>query len=291
MKVFYNRILPFLIVIVSVFGLFGQVSPNKVQIVRTKTLEIVDLEEILKVAHQYDVIVLGEEHDNADLHRFYEGFVREILSRQTISLSLEMLEKDQQLVVDEYLKGTISESQFLTSIVHWKNFKTDYLPLVNLLKEKQGNVVAANPPRRYVSQISKKGISAYKELSKEAISFLPQPYTIEKYLTKEYKQRLVELFSGSEQNAHHKINTEFMILGQATWDQGMAEAISAEIFKTGKKVVHLNGRFHSDRNGGVVTRLREMGHSVLVLSGFQKGREEEGDFVKIADFVILTNDR
>ncbi|TGL64923.1 ChaN family lipoprotein [Leptospira jelokensis] len=273
------------------YGVFGQESPNTVRIVRSKTLETVSIEEILKELPKVDVVVLGEEHDNNDLHRFYETLFQKALSAAPISLSLEMLEKDQQMVVDEYLIGSISEFQFLSSIVHWKNFKSDYLPLVSTAKENRCAVVAANPPRRYVNSISKKGLLAYRDFSKSALSFLPQAYTLEKFLTIEYKQRLSALFGSAEHNSQHTINVEFMILGQATWDQGMAEAISAEIHRSGKKVFHLNGRFHSDRNGGVVSRLREMGHSVLVLSGFPKGKEEEADFAKIADFVILTNDR
>ncbi|TGL55930.1 hypothetical protein EHQ59_01360 [Leptospira kemamanensis] len=273
------------------YGLFGQDSPNTVQIVQSKTSEIVTVDVILKEIQSYDVIVFGEEHDNDDLHRFYETLFQKIVLMQCASLSLEMLEKDQQSIVDEYLTGTISESQFLTSIPHWKNFKTDYLPLVRIAKENVCPVVAANPPRRYVNLIAKKGKLAYRDFSKSALATLPQAYTLEKYLTSEYKQRLALLFGGSEHNATHKINVDFMILGQAAWDQGMAEAISNEIHRSGRKLVHLNGRFHSDRNGGVVTRLREMGHSVLVLSGFPKGREENADFVKIADFVILTNVR
>ncbi|MCW7505123.1 ChaN family lipoprotein [Leptospira paudalimensis] len=291
MKVFYKRTFSCFLYSFFVFGLFGQTSPNNLNIIRTKTSESVSLDDIIRETKQYDVIVLGEEHDNQELHRFYEGFLRKLYAIEVVSLSLEMLEKDQQFIVDEYLNGTISESQFLTSIVHWKNFKTDYLPLVNLTKEYQCKVVAANPPRRYVNLISKKGLLAYRDFSPTALTFLPQAYTLEKYLTKEYKQRLTDLFGGIEHSNQHKTNLQYMILGQATWDQGMAEAISSEIHKSGKKVVHLNGRFHSDRNGGVVSRLREMGHSVLVLSGFPKGKEEESDFVKIADFVILTNDR
>ncbi|TGM01503.1 ChaN family lipoprotein [Leptospira jelokensis] len=289
MKVFYK--LSFLFLLLVGFTVFGQEIPNTVKIVRSKTLETVTIDEILKEIPKVDVIVLGEEHDNSDLHRFYETLFQKTLSVSSISLSLEMLEKDQQMVVDEFLFGTISESQFLNSIVHWKNFKSDYLPLVKTAKENHCAVVAANPPRRYVNLISKKGLLAYRDFSKTALSFLPQAYTIEKFLSMEYKQRLSALFGSQEHNSHHKINVEFMILSQATWDQGMAEAISAEIHRSGKKVLHLNGRFHSDRNGGVVSRLREMGHSVLVLSGFSKGKEEEADFTKIADFVILTNDR
>ncbi|XDD48164.1 ChaN family lipoprotein [Leptospira sp. WS39.C2] len=288
---FYKTKTYLLLFLFLVFALFGQTSPNNVQIIRTQNSESVSIDEILKEIKNVDVIVLGEEHDNNELHRFYESLLQKIFTVEQVSLSLEMLEKDQQTIVDEFMIGTISESQFLSSIPHWKNFKSDYLPLVKATKDKQGKVVAANPPRRYVNLISKKGILAYREFSPIALSYLPQAYTLEKYLTLEYKQRLTELFGGQEHSTQHNINLDYMILGQTTWDQGMAEAISAEIHRSGKKVVHLNGRFHSDRKGGVVTRLREMGHSVLVLSGFQKGREESADFVKIADFVILTNDR
>ncbi|EOQ97140.1 PF04187 family protein [Leptospira wolbachii serovar Codice str. CDC] len=264
--------------------------PLSVQIVRTSTAETVSITEIVKESSKYDVIVLGEEHDNEDLHRFYEALFKSISDLESTSLSLEMLEQDQQNIVNEFMKGTISESHFLSSVTQWKNFKRDYLPLVSIAKDKKCNVVAANPPRRYVNLISRKGLSAYREFSDGAIQYLPPAYSLEKYLTEDYKQRLTALFVEGHEGGHGMGN-QHLVLGQATWDQGMAEAISREFYKTGKKVVHLNGRFHSDRTGGVVHRLREMGLSVLVLSGFVKDREESREFAKIADFVILTNSR
>lgn len=290
MKVFSNQfVYPFLFVFLS-FSISAEETSSVVQIVRTSTAETVSIAEIVKESSKYDVVVLGEEHDNGDLHRFYESLFKSISDLEPTSLSLEMLEQDQQNIVNEFIKGTITESHFLSITSNWKSFKTDYLPLVSIAKEKKCNVVAANPPRRYVNVISRKGLSAYREFSDGALQYLPPAYSLEKYLTEDYKQRLIALFAGGHGASHGPVN-QYLVLGQATWDQGMAESISREFYKSGKKVVHLNGRFHSDRKGGVVHRLREMGHSVLVISGFVKDREESGEFVKIADFVILTNGR
>ncbi|TGL44799.1 ChaN family lipoprotein [Leptospira perdikensis] len=290
MKIFFNRfVFSFLFIFLSI-NVFADESSLSVQIVRTSTAEVVSISDIVKESSKYNVVVFGEEHDNQDLHRFYETLFKGISDLESTSLSLEMLEQDQQNIVNEFLKGTITESHFLASTSHWKSFKTDYLPLVSIAKEKKCNVVAANPPRRYVNLISRKGLSAYREFSDLALPYLPPAYSLEKYLTEDYKQRLTTLFAGGH-GAGHGAGNSYLVLGQATWDQGMAESISREFYKTGKKVIHLNGRFHSDRTGGVVHRLREMGLSVLVISGFVKDREESQDFVKIADFVILTNGR
>ncbi|PJZ46575.1 ChaN family lipoprotein [Leptospira brenneri] len=287
MKTFFSRFV-FSFLVLSGFVISAEENPPPVQIVRTATMETVSIADIVKETSKYNVIIFGEEHDNGDLHRFYDTLFKSIADLEPTSLSLEMLEKDQQNLVNEFLQGSITEAHFLSSVSYWKSFKTDYLPLVSIAKEKKCNVIAANPPRRYVNSISRKGLSAYREFSDSAIQYLPPAYSLEKYLTEDYKQRLTALFAEGHGAGH---GSGYMVLGQATWDQGMAESISREFYKTGKRVVHLNGRFHSDRKGGVVHRLREMGLSVLVISGFVKDREESREFVKIADFVILTNGR
>ncbi|MCW7494307.1 ChaN family lipoprotein [Leptospira sp. 2 VSF19] len=289
MKAFSNLSRFWILLFFVVWGISAEEENSSVQIVRTSTAEMVSIDEIVKETSKFNVIVFGEEHDNDDLHRFYLALFKRLSEVESLSLSLEMLEKDEQYIVNEFLEGRISEVSFLSSITQWKNFKSDYFPLVSTAKEKKCNVIAANPPRRYVNLISRKGLAAYREFTDQAIQYLPPAYSLEKYLTEDYKQRLTELFGQGHGGGHG--GNQYLILAQATWDQGMAEAISREFYKTGKKVVHLNGRFHSDRRGGVVHRLQEMGLSVLVLSGFVKDREESRDFAKIADFVILTNGR
>ncbi|TGN18958.1 ChaN family lipoprotein [Leptospira idonii] len=260
-----------------------------VQIWKSKTKEKVSWESVLKEAESFDVILWGEEHDDSPGHRAQLEFFRRLTEVLPTSLSLEMLEKDQQTIVDEYIKGVISEKHLLTSTFHWKNFTEDYFPLVKHAKETYSPVVCANPPRRYVNALARKGIVAYMDFSQEAHRFLPEAYTLGLHISPDYLTRLRSLFQGHEKGQGP--NPEHMILSQFMWDQGMAESISREIYRSGRKVLHLNGRFHSDFEGGIAFRLKKMGHKVLVISAFPEGKEEESNFEKIADFVILTKRR
>ncbi|MDF3820982.1 ChaN family lipoprotein [Leptospira sp. 96542] len=285
MKTIYKLLLFF----IFIFAFPAVAEELNYELIETPTGKPASFESIQLRLESTNVIVLGEEHDDRVFHQLSLDLFKSLSQKFPISLSLEMLERDQQTIINEYLSGVIGEKQLFASIVHWKNFKEDYFPLVQFAKENQIPVLCSNPPRRYVNLITQKGLLAYQSFPPAAEPFLPDAYRLEKYLAADYKERLNQLFSGHHGGAGPK--TEFMILAQATWDQGMADSISRERYRSGRKVFHINGRFHSDREGGVVYRLRQMGESVLVLSGFSKGKEDPSDFKKIADFVILTNGR
>ena len=77
-----------------------------------------------------------------------------------------------QIVLDEYLNGLISEDHFLLSSRPWKNYKTDYRPLVEIAKQNKLSVIAANAPRRYVNMVSRNGRDSLNGLSKQAKEWL-----------------------------------------------------------------------------------------------------------------------
>lgn len=267
--------------------MFAQ-SPE-VRIFDTQLGKEVSLETILEKAKDFSIIVFGEEHDDSFSHKMSLELYTKLTNQKPTSLSLEMLEKDQQTLTDDFLFFNLSESQFLSSAVFWKNFKEDYLPLVRVAKEKKLPVLCANPPRRYVNLVSKQGIVAYQTFSPQAETWMPEPSLLQTFLSREYEKNLLSLFGSSPHGKHGDLNN--LVLAQSVWDQGMADSISREVFRSERRVFHLNGRFHSDREGGVVYRLRKMGHKVLVISSFEEGKEEVSDFAKIADFVILTKSR
>src|SRR5579872_1431227 len=82
-----------------------------------------------------DVVFIGEEHDQTMGHAL-EMAILQGLSTHTAprALSLEMFERDVQLVLDEYLAGHITEASFLQAARPWPNYKTDYRPLVEFCK-------------------------------------------------------------------------------------------------------------------------------------------------------------
>src|SRR5690606_33175164 len=130
------------------------------------------MDDIIASASASDVVFLGEFHDDAVGHAFqfevFDRAVNEIGAKRPVTLSLEMFERDVQIVLDEYLRGQITEDHFLRSSRPWGNYKTDYRPLVELAKEKNLPVIAANAPRRYVNMVSRSGRDALNALSPEA---------------------------------------------------------------------------------------------------------------------------
>ncbi|MBA3806474.1 MAG: ChaN family lipoprotein, partial [Acidobacteria bacterium] len=142
----------------------------------------VKLEEIIAALDKADVLFIGETHNDATAHlleaellrRVDERFAQDSSKRnRTIALSLEMFERDVQTVVDEYLAGLVSERHFLLSSRPWRNYETDYRPLVEYARTHRLSVIAANAPARYVSRVSANGPDSLGALSTTAKAWLP----------------------------------------------------------------------------------------------------------------------
>ncbi|GBF50070.1 hypothetical protein LPTSP4_15930 [Leptospira ryugenii] len=266
--------------------------PISFKIIETQSGQIVTWKNVLDRLESHEVVVWGEEHDDTMGHQAQLSFFKLLTERFPTALSLEMLERDQQTTVNEFFQSHISERQFLDSLVLWKNFLSDYFPLLKHAKEVYAPIVCANPPRRYVSSLAKKGMLAYADFSEEALRYIPAAYSLSLFSSEDYTNKLRGVFSSTHGNSSQPTpQVESLILAQFMWDQGMAESVSREIYRSGRKVLQINGRFHSDEWGGLSHRLRQMGHKVVLISAFPEGKEDEKKFVKIADFVILTSGR
>ena len=104
-----------------------------------------------------DFVIVGEQHDDAIGHAVQLAVVEDVLERWPDSaVSLEMLERDEQGILDDYLDGIVAADS-LASLTHssnwgghggWQRF---YQSIIDAAKSADGAVVAANAPRRYVS--------------------------------------------------------------------------------------------------------------------------------------------
>lgn len=252
------------------------------------------ISDIIDAAERNEVIFLGELHDDAVGHAFQAEVFRRIVERfgstRDIALSLEMFERDVQVVIDEYVNGLISEQHFLLSSRPWGNYRWDYRPLVELAREKRLPVIAANAPRRYVNMVSRKGRDSLNALSKEAkrwIAPLPYPEPSRKYSAK------FRALMGTSPEATMGIDN---ILGsQVLWDATMAHSIS-EFLKRKKRplVVHLAGAFHTESRLGTVENLlgyRQNTKAVVVTARYEEDfRTFSADRHRgLGDFVVLTD--
>lgn len=251
------------------------------------------LEKIIDSLNDADVVFLGEEHNDAVTHylqnQIFQQAFNKYHSSRPVALSMEMFERDVQIVLDEYLKNLISENHFLLSSRPWNNYKTDYRPLVEFAKQNSVSVIAANAPRRYVNMVSRGGRDSLNQLSPTAKNWLaPLPYGEP---SKNYADKFKALMGAMPEAS---AGLDKILASQSLWDATMAYSIS-EFLKRNKNtlVVHLNGGFHTESRLGTVEHLLRYNPKARVLVVTFKPSEKLDEFGKanenIGDFVVLTD--
>ncbi len=257
----------------------------------------VSFEDLVVRLSDTDVVFLGEYHDDAVGHAFqlevFKAAFTQYGKERSVALSMEMFERDIQYIVDEYLKGQITEEHFLASSRPWKNYKTDYRPLVEFAKEKGLPVIAANAPRRYVNMVSRNGRNSLNSLSKSAKKTLPPlPYgnSSEAYSNK-FRALMSQMPAASGENS----NIEKILESQTLWDAGMGYSIARFLKKARKPlVVQLNGGFHSEGRLGTADQLlkyRKKTKFLVVTMRYEKDFKtfDATKHKGIGDFVVLTD--
>ena len=276
----------FLLISVS---MFSQNMEQHYKIYDTRLKQIISIDNIVTDLENADVLFFGEEHNDSAGH-YLENLIFQALHKKyadKIALSLEMFEADGQLGLNEYLAGQIDESRFSKDVRLWSNYK-DYRPMIEYAKQNKLPVIAANPPRRYVTMVSRRGMNSLDSLSKDAKKFLPKlPYDT---LSGHYREKFMDIMKGSPGSGSANI-----YYSQSLWDAGMANNIATFLKKNKrKKVFHCVGRFHSDEKLGTAAQLQKRNPKLKILniSCFSDASFNDPDWEKfnyLGDYIIMTN--
>lgn len=273
-------------------SIFAQISDVNYRIFNASG-NPVNISQILDTAGKSDVIFLGENHDDKVAHFLQAELFKKLqetnAGKRNVALSLEMFERDVQIVLDEYLKDLITEKKFLDDSRPWNNYKTDYRPLIEYAKQNKLAVIAANAPRRYVNMVSRGGRETLDKLSPEAKRWLvPLPYA---QSSEQYSKKIAALMGGAGGN--HGISK--ILESQTLWDATMAFSIS-EFLKRQKNalIVHLNGGFHTENRMGTVEQLLRLNPKAKIIVVTMRYEDDFTKFDKVkhenlGDFVILTD--
>jgi uncharacterized iron-regulated protein len=247
---------------------------------------------LLEATADADVVILGEQHDDAVAHATQLAFLEDVLERWPDSaLAMEMIERDEQLLVDDYLDGLITTAEFakLAQSSSWTNWDIWYQPIVDAARDAQSRVIAANAPRRYVKIGRRDGYAAIDALPPERRTLVDHP---EQMSGGAYRERFFSLAGGhGEVEADDEMVTSFY-RSQQIWDATMAASIVRANPRRDAKVVLLVGQFHADFDGGIVQELRRRDPSlnVKVVSLQRSWPDEEDDLYDVprADVVVVT---
>lgn len=209
-----------------------------------------DYGQMLRTLGKKNVVFVGEIHNCPIAHWIEYEIIKDLytLHGAELLIGAEMFERDDQLVLDEYLGGVISAERFNKEAKLWPNYKTDYGPIVEFVKANAIPFVATNIPRRYANLVSRGGFEALDGLTDEAKQYIaPLPFD---YVPNESVDRY---FGAMAMPGMKAGQAENLSKAQAVKDATMAWSIAQRI-GTGR-LVHLNGSFHSTGHAGILTYL------------------------------------
>lgn len=238
-----KKLIVILALLVITSTVFGQKKPFVIYSSKGKK---VSYKKMVSSLAKSDIVLFGELHNNPISHWLQYEVTSDLNSSRKLILGAEMFETDNQLALDDYLKGKITYKGLDTLARLWPNYKTDYAPLVDIAKEKQLDFIATNIPRRFANLVYKNGFTALDSLSpqeKEWIAPLPMAFDSE---LPTYKNILTMM-------GEH--GTPELVMAQATKDATMAYFILKNQ-KEDHLFIHFNGAYHSDSYEGILWYLK-----------------------------------
>ncbi|HEY9169959.1 MAG TPA: ChaN family lipoprotein [Lutibacter sp.] len=241
----------------------------------------VSYQKMIGKMNKADIVLFGEHHTNPIVHWLQMEATSDLSKLRKLTLGAEMIEADNQQGLSDYLSGKITQKEFDSVARLWKNYKTDYKPLVDFAKKNNLKFIATNIPRSYASNVYKGGYESLDSLTAEEKSWIaPLPIKYDANLPGYVKIKAMMGGHGGDN----------LPKAQAIKDATMAYFILKNK-ENDKLFVHYNGSYHSDDFEGIYWYLKQgnpnlkiVTVSVLEAKNVKKfDKEKKGK----ADFIIV----
>ncbi len=238
---------------------------------------------MLRAAEKSDMLLFGELHNNPIAHWLQFEVTRDLHGNRSLILGAEMFEADNQQVLTDYIEGRIDSKALDTLARLWRNYPTDYAPLVNFARENDLPFVATNIPRKYANLVFRHDFAALDTLpdqEKQWIAPLPIAYDPE---LPGYKNMLTMMGGG---------RGETFPKAQAIKDATMAHFILKN-YQEGALFVHYHGTYHTDNFEGILWYLKLQRPDLKYITISTVEQEDvsklESQHRGKADFILVVN--
>ena len=231
----------------GMMGLTLQAKDKPAYILYNAKGKQVGYHKMLKDLLKQEVLLFGEIHNNPISHWLELKIAQDCGEKRAILLGAEMFERDNQIPLNQYLEGKITAKGLDSLARLWKNYKTDYAPLVNYAKENKVGFVATNVPRKFASIVSKGGFEALNSLlplEKTWVARLPIAFDAN---LPGYQKMLTMMGDHASPN---------MAKAQALKDATMAHSI-LEHLNMDELFIHYHGSYHSEFHEGIMWYLKQ----------------------------------
>ncbi len=248
----------------------GCLAPATWAVPEAPGLRVEGMPEIVTAMAARDVVLLGEQHDDADHHRWQLQTLAALhAQRPDMVIGFEMFPRRAQGVLDRWVAGELTEAQFLEQTQWdevWSMPAELYLPLFHFARLNRLPMVALNVDRELTRSISMRGWEAIPALEREGVGKAaePSPAYVDALFEIHRQHARMRGFGGAKLRRTDAAFRNFTD-AQLVWDRAMAEALARPLQPSGRAdggtplVVGIMGSGHVRFGHGVPHQLRDLG--------------------------------
>ncbi|NLC22862.1 MAG: ChaN family lipoprotein, partial [Oxalobacter sp.] len=219
--------------------------------------EILPFQPLMQKMAQKSIVMLGETHDVAEIHRWQLHVAMSLYTlRPHMMMAFEMFPRRIQPVLDEWVDGLLDTETFIRQS-EWYDvwgFPAEiYLPLFHFCRQQKIRMIAANCYRELVTRVGKEGWDAVPESERDGLTPSAPP-------TDAYRTYL----SGYRKPGTPPPEGDRFIRAQQTWDRAFACNMAYALDSMGADepmplIIGIIGRGHLEYGHGTPYQLADLG--------------------------------
>ncbi len=226
------------------------------------------------------LVCVGETHDNQSDKRVELAVIREMYRRfpGKVAIGMEMFRTPQQGALDRWVKGELTELEFLKESKWYETWGYDFSAYRDILlfaREKGIDVIALDPPRKLQDEVSRFGVDNLPadEARKLPAIGEPDPYQ---------REVLRAVFAGHEGHSGGEAGFDSFLRVQLLWEETMAQQVVDYLRSPrgeGKHMVTITGGWHVEYGFGLpkkVIRRMPMPYAILLTKEISTPEQKEG---------------
>jgi uncharacterized iron-regulated protein len=253
----------FILLLMFITFMMGSAFPMYDYIIYRNNGTEVSILNMAKELVTKQVVFFGEYRNDSDCRIVEEKLLKNMYAlKPKLIISLEMLTRDYQTILNAYISGKMTSAEFQEKIKVMPGMRRDQLPIIEFARERHLPVIAGNVPFRYSHMLVKAHGDFNKLLAlpdSEKVYFSNKLEVQDDEYKRAYMNDLLNTPNGDEDNMIPQELIDDKFAAQCLEDNTMAECLQ-KAYKAypGFTVIHINNAVRSKNYWGTVRQLKKI---------------------------------
>jgi uncharacterized iron-regulated protein len=261
-------------------------APPKVEeILHLPTGLRLSIDGLIEMLSGARLVSVGETHDNLNDQRVELTVVRELHRRfpGRIAVGMEMFREPQQAALDRWVKGELTELEFLKVSKWYETWGFDfgaYRDLLLFAREHRIDIVALNPSKELQDSVRRTGLDKLPEDLRRKLPEIGE--------TDPWQRAVLRgVFAGHAGHGGGEESFGSFLRIQLLWEETMAQRV-VDYLKSprgeGKRMVTITGGWHVKYGFGLpkkVVRRLPMAYAILLPEEISTPEQQEGRMMRV----------